>query len=148
MDGEPPKRRRASRIGRAQPSDRVSVRWALFSFRGRLGRQSFILGQLFMLSLFAVVIARIVAVDGNEDATTFWGFVFIGLGAISTWSSFALTVKRLHDIGQPGMLSVILLVPTVGLVFVIVLMFLPSKPETNKWGPPPFGPPAEPTDTP
>lgn len=123
-------------------ADRASVGWALFGFRGRIARQSYILGQLFMLSLFAVVIARILAVQGDEDATAIWGLAFIALGVASTWSTFALTAKRLHDIGQPGILSVILLVPTVNLVFVIALMFIPSRPETNRYGPPPFGPAA------
>jgi uncharacterized membrane protein YhaH (DUF805 family) len=118
-----------------------TVRWVLFGFRGRIARQSYILGQFFMLSLFAIVVARILAVEGDEDATAFWGLAFIVLGAVSIWSSFAMTVKRLHDIGQPGALSLITLVPWIGVIFVIALMFWPSKPEANKFGPPPFDPP-------
>lgn len=115
-----------------------TVRWALFGFRGRLARQSYILGQLLMLALAGIVVARILAVEGDENATVFWGLVFILLGLVSTWSSFALTVKRLHDIGQPGILSAILLVPWINIVFVFALMFLPSRPEANQYGPPPF----------
>lgn len=121
--------------GQARPS----VAWVLFGLGGRIARQSFILGQFFMLSLFAVVIARIVAVEGNENATAFWGLMFILLAGVSAWSSFALSVKRLHDLSLPGALALILLVPTINLFFVLALMILPSKQETNEHGPPPFG---------
>ncbi|MCB1464515.1 MAG: DUF805 domain-containing protein [Nitratireductor sp.] len=117
-----------------------SVAWVLFSLRGRIARQSYILGISFMLSLFAVVVARILAVRGDEIATEFWGLAFIVLGGVSAWSMIALTVKRLHDLGLPGALVLILFVPTVDLIFAAVLMFLPSKQETNEHGPPPFGP--------
>lgn len=120
---------------------RPGVRWALFAFHGRIARLSFILGQLFMLSLLAIVVARILAVQGDEGATAFWGLMFILLGAASVWSSFALTVKRLHDLGLPGALALIMFVPTVNLFFVGALMILPSRPETNEHGPPPFGAP-------
>lgn len=120
-----------------------TVRWVLFGFSGRIARQSFILGQLFMLALFAFVVARIVAVEGDESATVFWGIAFLGLGALSAWSSFAMTAKRLHDIGQPGILAAILLVPWINVIFVLALMVLPSQPRTNPYGPPPFAP-AEP----
>jgi len=115
-----------------------TVLWVLFGFTGRISRQSFILGQLFMISLFAIIVARILAVQGNETATTFWGFIFILLIGVSTVSSFALTIKRLHDLSLPGALALILFVPTINIIFVITLMILASKQETNQWGPPPF----------
>ena len=117
-----------------------SIGWLLFGFNGRIARQSFILGQIFMLSLFAIVVARIMAVRGDESATTFWGFVFILLMGISAVSGFALTFKRLHDLSLPGPLAFILFVPTVNIIFVIALMALPSRQEDNAYGPPPFGP--------
>jgi uncharacterized membrane protein YhaH (DUF805 family) len=119
---------------------RASVAWLLFGFDGRIARRSFILGQLFMLAIFAVVVTRIVAVKDNDSATIFWGFVFIAFIGVSIVSSFALVVKRLHDLSLPGALALILCVPTLNILFVIALMALPSKPEVNEHGPPPFGP--------
>ncbi len=116
-----------------------SVPWALFGFGGRIGRQTFILGQLFMLALFAIVIARILAVRGNENQTVFWGLAFLGLCAISLWSIIALTVKRLHDLGLPVLMTLLLAIPTINVIFIIVLMFLRSDPASNRHGPPPFG---------
>ena len=120
-------------------SSAPSVLWVLFGYDGRIARQSFILGQLLMISLFAVVVARIVAVEGDESATTFWGFIMLLLMGAAAVSCFALTIKRLHDISLPGALSLILLVPTINVIFVIALMVLPSKQEINEYGPPPFG---------
>lgn len=117
-----------------------TVRWALFGFSGRIGRKSYILGQLLMMSILAVIVARILAVRGQENATLFWGMALIIGGAISFWSTLALTVKRLHDLSLPGALVLILFVPTVNFIFAIVLMFLPSRPEVNQYGPPPFWP--------
>jgi uncharacterized membrane protein YhaH (DUF805 family) len=120
-----------------------TVRWALFGFGGRIGRQTFILGQLFMLALFAIVIARILAVRGNDNETVFWGLAFLALCAASLWSIVALTVKRLHDLGLPALMTLLLAMPTINVIFIIVLMFLRSDPATNQHGPPPFGDPDE-----
>lgn len=117
-----------------------SVAWVLFGLKGRIARQSFILGQLFMISLFAIVIARIVAVEGQEGSTVFWGLAFLALGVVSVISTIAMTVKRLHDLGYPGILAVCILIPTVNFIMLILLMVLPSSPESNAYGPPPFGP--------
>ncbi|MGI9402046.1 MAG: DUF805 domain-containing protein [Rhizobiaceae bacterium] len=117
-----------------------TVKWVLFGFDGRIARQSFILGQLFMISLFAVVIARIVAVEGQEGSTVFWGLAFLALGVASVVSTIAMTVKRLHDLGYPGILAVCMLIPTVNFIMLVLLLVLPSSPETNVYGPPPFGP--------
>lgn len=123
-------------------SDRLAptVRWALFGFRGRIARQSYILGQLLMMAILAVVVARILAVQGQENATIFWGLAFFAVGGVAVWATLALTVKRLHDLSLPGALALILFVPTVNFIFAVALMFLPSRPEVNEYGPPPFWP--------
>jgi uncharacterized membrane protein YhaH (DUF805 family) len=115
------------------------VGWALFGFRGRLGRQPFILGQLFMLSLFAVVIARILAVRNDENQTVVWGLAFLALCGVAFWSQVALVIKRLRDIGLPPLLALLLFVPIVNLIFVVILMFIPSTPGSSPQGPPPVG---------
>lgn len=121
---------------------KATVNWALFGLRGRIGRQTYILGQLFMIAIFAVIIARIVAVEGDESATAMWGIIMLLALLGSSWSMIALTVKRLHDISKPGFLALLLFVPTVNMVTVVVLMFWPSSPQSNEHGPPPFAPAA------
>ncbi len=128
----------------ADHQQKPTVTWVLFGLHGRIARQSFILGQLFMLSLFAFVIARIVAVEGRDGSTVFWGLVLLALGVASLVSTIAMTVKRLHDLGFPGILAVCMLIPTVNFIMLIILMIMPSSPQTNTYGPPPFGPPSDP----
>jgi uncharacterized membrane protein YhaH (DUF805 family) len=128
--------------GPRNPIPAPTVQWALFGWRGRIGRQTYILGQLFMIALFSFIVARLMAVDGDESATVFWGLMMFALMGVSAWSMLALTVKRLHDLGQPGVLCVLLFVPTINAITVLVLMALPSSPKPNEHGPPPFGPPA------
>ena len=122
----------------AESLPKPTVLWVLFGFRGRIARQSFILGQLFMISLFAVIIARIVAVQGQEGATVFWGMMMLLLGAVSVVSMVAMTVKRLNDLSVPPVLAVCLFIAPISLFFVIALMAIPSKQEINRHGPPPF----------
>lgn len=127
----------------SNPLPKPTVRWALFSFRGRIARQSFILGALLMFAVFAVIVARILAVEGNESATVFWGLVTLAFFGFAIWGTLALTVKRLHDLGQPGALAVVMFIPTINFIAAIALMILPSSPKTNEHGPPPFGPPSD-----
>lgn len=115
-----------------------TVRWVLFGFHGRIARQSYILGQLFMISLFGIIVARLIAAGEDESALALWGLVMIGLLLVSAFSMIAMTVKRLHDLGMPGILAICLFVPTINFLMVVALMILPSRQETNEHGPPPF----------
>lgn len=54
--------------------------------------------------------------------------------------SLAVTVRRLHDIGQSGWLVLIGVIPivnSVGAIVLFILMLLDSQPRTNRHGPPP-----------
>ncbi|MCB1454758.1 MAG: DUF805 domain-containing protein [Nitratireductor sp.] len=120
----------------AQP--RPTLLWALFGFSGRLSRQSYILGTVFMLPVFGIVIAQILQVQGNEAATIFWGLMFLFLCPVSAWSMLALGVKRLNDIDRPAWLAVFLFAPWINMIAVMLLMATPSFQGTNRHGPPPF----------
>jgi uncharacterized membrane protein YhaH (DUF805 family) len=110
---------------------RLIVASALFSFSGRIGRQAYVLGQMFLLSLFAVVVARILAVRGQEYPTTLWGLALLALLPAAIWAMLALTVKRLRDTGWPAPLALVLFVPTAKLVLVLALMAWPGRPDNG-----------------
>ncbi len=69
----------------------------------------------------------------------------IGTGMILTWlysmaitlPSFALIVRRCHDIGWSGWWILLLWVPIVGIVFVFIILFKDSQFGENKYGPNP-----------
>lgn len=49
----------------------------------------------------------------------------------------AVAVRRLHDIGKSGWMYLIVLIPIVGGIWLLVLLFLDSQPGDNKYGPNP-----------
>lgn len=130
------------------PDHPLTVKWLLFGFRGRIGRKSFILAALLLLlaqlALFSYAIGF--ASEGQEPGqiaintggSALFGFVLLGSWIASAWALLALAVKRLHDLGLPVMLGVVLLIPALSGIAWILLAVLPSKQETNEHGPVPF----------
>ncbi len=50
--------------------------------------------------------------------------------------SFSLNVKRLHDFGQSGWWTVLMMIPYVNLIFGLVLVFVPGDKKSNTYGAP------------
>lgn len=63
----------------------------------------------------------------------------LAVGAFAaTWSFFALTAKRLHDVGWSGWLSALVLLPGIGAWMVCLVMILvPGQKGANRYGPEP-----------
>ena len=51
--------------------------------------------------------------------------------------SFSLIVRRLHDIGKPGIYVLLAFIPLVGGIILLIFMCTDSVPETNEYGPSP-----------
>jgi uncharacterized membrane protein YhaH (DUF805 family) len=107
-------------VGRA-----VSLVSLLFSFRGRINRAQYWLGSLGVGVGAALATSMAVAVTGLPPGGAKTGFLqeealfLLIVGAISlltTWCSLALQVKRFHDRGQSGWLSLAPFVPLIGLM--------------------------------
>ena len=68
------------------------------------------------------------------------GFGIIALSIYSlvilvpTW---ALTVRRLHDIGKSGWFALLSLIPYVGSIIIIIFAAMDSQPGPNQYGPNP-----------
>ena len=91
-----------------------------------------------MVLIQAAVITRIIAVGEDSPEYALWGLVLLAVWLATAWIVLALAVKRLHDLGLPGILAICLLIPAIGFVAFLLLASLPSRPETNEHGPPPF----------
>ncbi len=46
----------------------------------------------------------------------------------------AVVVRRLHDVGKSGWWYLIILVPLVGIIWLVVLLLADSQPGTNQYG--------------
>jgi uncharacterized membrane protein YhaH (DUF805 family) len=111
----------------------------LLSFSGRRNRKSYILASL----LIAAVMIVVWCVAGGVAYTNDSYIVFIVAGLISipaliaTW---ALGSQRCRDFGWTGWAMLITLIPYVGWLFAIAIMFIPGNQGPNRYGPDMLGP--------
>ena len=115
-----------------------TLTWLFFGFSGRISRQPFILGILLLLVLEGIIVIQMVKAGENQQLLGLWGMVFILVAALVVWPILALTIKRLHDRGHPGALSLILFFPGINWLMVLYLMAAPSERQANPYGPPPI----------
>lgn len=130
------------------PNHPLTVKWLLFGFRGRIGRKSFLLAGLLLLlvQLALFSFALNFATEGPEPGhysfsnggSALFGFALLGSWIASAWALLALAVKRLHDLGLPVFLGIVLLIPAISGIAWLLLAILPSSPEPNEHGPVPF----------
>jgi uncharacterized membrane protein YhaH (DUF805 family) len=73
-----------------------------FSFRGRISRSRFWLGFLMLTTLELVLLAPFLVLDIPEEGA-YEAFVTVFAVVAPTVSSWALTVKRLHDLDLSGL---------------------------------------------
>jgi uncharacterized membrane protein YhaH (DUF805 family) len=113
----------------------------LWSFDGRIGRSTYagglLLNYVVMFAAMAVMIHFALhwtlpesfnLKDGSQLAAFLVAVFFY-------WANFALTVKRLRDLDATGLLSLLLLIPLVGLILVIILLFARGEDSDNPSGP-------------
>lgn len=111
----------------------------VFKFSGRRNRQSYILlllAQLGGLIGLAILTGLAIAVAESAAplsyllfATVFAGFIAI---AISGWASGS---QRIRDFGHSGVWILLTLVPYVGWIVSLAIMFIPSDSGDNRYGP-------------
>ncbi len=108
--------------------------WLFLSPSGRVGRQIFILGWLFWLMVTSFATAMLVLNQNDPLWLDIWGTVFVAVAVSSIVASVMMTIKRLHDVGLPGMLSICLFIPAFSIVMLIALFFWPSNEGPNAYG--------------
>ncbi|PKO35398.1 MAG: hypothetical protein CVU34_03625 [Betaproteobacteria bacterium HGW-Betaproteobacteria-7] len=122
--------REAPRGGRtpADPGERQAGLFGI-SFSGRLGRLDYLVGSL--LSTIVWLFFVLLAVKAGKPGIA-------GLGIlISVIYGVRCIALRLHDSGRTGWLSLVILVPVLGAVMTLILLFIPGDDEANEHGPEP-----------
>jgi len=122
----------------------------LFGFTGRIGRGAWWLGQLIAVIL-GVCIGAILIVNVPKDlprSAFETGEVFRAfpvsaalamacLGALALWINIAVTIKRYHDRGKPGIWFLMMFVPYIGSIWIFVECgCLRGKTGPNTYDPP------------
>jgi len=83
--------------------------WLFFGFSGRVNRAAYIPAGLLLYLVRFYPVYRIIAADGDENAATFWGGVFLIVIGASLVSHLALAAKRFHDMGRSGWFAAVFL---------------------------------------
>jgi uncharacterized membrane protein YhaH (DUF805 family) len=106
----------------------------LFSFSGRRNRKSYILASLLIFAVILLVwcVAAFMTYASNGYVPVIIaGLISIPV-AIAAW---ALGSQRCRDFGWTGWAMLITLIPYVGWIFSIAIMFIPGTQGPNRYGP-------------
>lgn len=120
-----------------RPAD---MAWLFLRASGRIGRQLFVLGWLFLTAINGFFLGILFAQEEGSDALAAWSTVALFAGAFAVWASAMLTVKRLHDIDKPGIFAVLIFVPMISILLLLVLAILPGTAGRNTYGDMPNAP--------
>ena len=63
-----------------------------------------------------------------------YGWITIAVALAHFLPSIALVVRRLHDVGKSGWFYFIVLIPIIGVLWLLILLCTDGKKEDNKWG--------------
>ena len=118
----------------AAATRRTDMVWLMVRPSGRVGRQIFVLGFLFWLSVDFALATELTKVRETNGAVAFWTSALVGVVFLSIFSMAMIAVKRLHDIGSSGLPVLLLFVPAVSLIILIGLCLWPSKSGANAYG--------------
>jgi uncharacterized membrane protein YhaH (DUF805 family) len=126
-----------NRPTRQQPP---AVFWLLFGLVGRISRRIYWLCYLLVVCLQSVILSQIIGgaeASFHDLAASFGPAVLIA----TLYLTFAISVKRLHDVGYGGFLALALLIPFVNIAFSIWIGLLPGMAGPNRFGEAPDVPP-------
>ena len=109
------------------------------TFEGRARRTEYWMFSLINYGIFLVLsFIGYMSQDGSGQVG-FFGIISLMYGTAVLIPGIAVTVRRLHDIGRSGLWYFIFLVPLIGWVWMLVLLFTDSQPGDNQYGPNPKG---------
>lgn len=107
-----------------------------FQFKGRASRKEY-----WMFILFNAIFAMIAMGLDNVLGLTFgnlpYGVIYSIYCLAIIIPSFAVLIRRLHDIDKSGWMCLISLIPLIGGIWLFVLMCMKGNPLANQYGAPP-----------
>ena len=110
----------------------------LFSFRGRINRKTFWLGGILPVYVIGIALGLLLPYapsQANDVASAIMLRVLIlAVLAMLVYMWFAVIVKRCHDLGKSGWLSLLALIPIAGFVFLLWVGLSRAEPDANRHG--------------
>jgi uncharacterized membrane protein YhaH (DUF805 family) len=114
--------------------------WLFFRFSGRVSRAAYFLAGLLLAIVQAFLLYRFTLVPEGTSESQGWAAAFWLVMLVSLWANVALSVKRLHDIGRPGIIAAALFIPVISIIAFIALCLVPGNPGPNRYGNQPNAP--------
>lgn len=104
-----------------------------FDFKGRARRKEYWMFVLFNL-IFAIAAAILDNVLGIALPSIYYGPIYGIYNLLVFIPSLSVLVRRLHDINKSGLMFFVLLIPLVGAIWLLVLLFTEGTIGENKYG--------------
>jgi uncharacterized membrane protein YhaH (DUF805 family) len=113
--------------------------YALFSGRARRSEYWYFVLFNAIFSLLAGVLDHLLGTSFiintiNGPIDFYYGYCYLVYALIVFLPSLAVLVRRLHDVGKSGWFFLISLIPIVGAIWLLVLLFTDSVEGLNKYG--------------
>ena len=111
------------------------------NFSGRARRKEY-----WMYTLIYMPILFLAMLADNALGTTFqmdvmgqavdvgYGWVYVIVGLLHFFPSLSVVVRRLHDVGKSGWFYLIILIPLIGVIWLLVLLVSNGNKGDNKYG--------------
>lgn len=111
----------------------------VFSFSGRRNRKSYFLAVLaFVCIFFLLAFIGAASVSASSDGSGFL-VVMVLLAIPLMIMNLAVTSQRIRDFGWTGWAVLLGLIPYIGFIFQIAILFIPGTQGANRYGPDPLG---------
>lgn len=105
-------------------------------FSGRARRTEYWMFILFNM-IFGVVALVLDSLLGSASKGSVYGLFYSLFSLAILLPTWAVTVRRLHDIGKSGWWIFISLIPLIGGIWLFILTLTDSQPGDNEYGPNP-----------
>lgn len=106
-------------------------------FNGRARRKEYWMWTLSVtiIFIFAMIMDNLLGLNFELMGQDFgYGWIYLVAGIAHLIPGLAVVVRRLHDVGKSGWFYFIVLIPIIGVLWLLVLLCTDGKKEDNKWG--------------
>ena len=93
--------------------------------------------EFWLFNLFSVLISLLFTIIDRSIDFKFAGNIGVLTALYSIFifiPSLSVCVRRLHDVGKSGWTMFFIIVPIVGIIWLLALFCRDTMPERNKWG--------------
>ena len=93
--------------------------------------------EFWLFNLLSVIISLLFSIIDSSVDFKFAGNIGTLTALYSIFifvPSLSLSVRRLHDVGKSGWTMLFIIIPIVGIIWLLALFCRDTMPERNKWG--------------